>query len=859
MGFEIITKHHKKWSFLFLLLVLGCFNIVHGQNSVNIQNVVIGMSLDLHPSTNPIMNPGSDMTADLNRAAYSQKLYNGLKVWNQIFGDVVHTYGNVSIRYKLRMMDDNGNITKMIANYQYMSNSPNFNFLFGPIQSDFTLAAAYTWENAGKLMLSTSAASQDVVLGRKYSYSLLAPSNRYLITAIPIWSNAGLKTIAFINEDILQFSQCCGSLYDNAPDFGMTVLGNRTLAPVGNTLTQDQYIANLEALKYIQSLQPDVLVICSYQANTQQLLTNTKTLNYLPKAIHTMLIQQAFVTLPEANFITASAQWLNDLNLPPDSWYGSPSSFSEIYEQTYGVSPDSSGALGAIGPIVIEQAVASAMANYKVYTSDAVRDALQALKINSFFGNIGFSADHLSLHENAVVQYVNGKIIPIAPLSVAESTYIFPMPTYEERVFVPPHYFGTKEELAIGIITIFLLFLCLLLSVVVFKFWRNNYDLWMVLLGCALCLLTSFLWMREINPYTCQGLPWMLGLGICMLYQAMALLSWKADATRKRDEGLGTSSHKITKILKFTGIILAVEVLILILITTISPLKSTTVVVDPLRPGLNRLSCQGSNLITPILIAILVIYHLLVMIYGLVLAWKIFSVSRYLALALINISVLLIIVLITQMSVLYGNSPHTQVVTIKLVLRCLGLMIASFGTTCLIFYPRIRSLVVPLMPHSEGDSSDEEGGIPMKVHTPLGNVVQSLQQELEQQRARIRELEESLKMQPEPPMKTVTIQGPSKFIYYNNTPNNIHLTKNSPENQPHVSFNINNVSPHNSPPLQANSLRTSTSPSNSNNININNNGNNNSVLNNSPISSSSSLSQIIIKDKKKRQKKELQP
>eukprot|EP01112_Ceratiomyxa_fruticulosa_P017838 TRINITY_DN5629_c0_g1_i4.p1 TRINITY_DN5629_c0_g1~~TRINITY_DN5629_c0_g1_i4.p1 ORF type:complete len:898 (-),score=147.62 TRINITY_DN5629_c0_g1_i4:65-2758(-) len=785
-----------QWRNLFCACIFLCGLLSNTTTVVGddiLQEIVLGISLTLDPlSQSSADSANYDPTAFANRYVNSQKTHNGLTLWQDTFGELVHTYENASVKYSLVIMEDNGNATRMVENYQRMSNDPNINFLIGPMQTDFTILAEPTWESSQKLMISTSSASEDIALTGSWSYSLLTPSNRLLLSALQMYQLVGIDTVACISENVLQYTQTCNSLWDNAGTYQMNVVGNVTLsAATGGVLSEVQLKENMEAMKFIQSLNPDLLIVCAYPAHTQQTLLNSEALNYLPKAFHVCSFHPELLDMPQAQYTTASTSWLNTVSYPSDQWFGTSQTYSSEFSQRFQTLPDTVSALASLVPIVFEQAVKSSMETHMDYESDHVRSALSRLDLNTFYGNIAFSLQHVCLHDNLVVQLVGSKVVAIAPFSVSVADVVYPIPSFKQRVFDMPKYFGTVSQIYVAVIDILFLFGNVVLSVITFIFWPRQIYLHLSLLGSTFLLLGVFLWMEVINFYTCSGLPWLIGFGFVLLYHSLIIIAWKVDTSSSNESML-----PLSRLLKVSGLLVAIELLLLILLGTISPLQNVMLVLDPLRPAENKLSCQGSELLTPIFLAAIALYDAILLLYGLVLSFRVFSTSKYISLSMMSFAVFVIVALIVQMNSVYVKTGQTA----TFVLRSFGIMLAAEVSVWILYFPRLRKIFRKSKEKSEtvihdnnnktqeeSESSNSDMDIEMDFLESLGSqsvtetthyetndmlIVESLQAEVEVQRIKIKELEEMLTLKKKlesasrnsnPPSPTLA-SVPSQFV-----------------------------------------------------------------------------------------------
>jgi ABC-type branched-subunit amino acid transport system substrate-binding protein len=108
------------------------------------QNVLrIGASLSLTPPTT-------------NRAITGIGIMKGLQLftkWANERGPM--TIGNQTYTWELVVLDDKGNSSILVSNYQKLHANSSINFLVGPVASDFNiLAATRVTEPAGRVLVA---------------------------------------------------------------------------------------------------------------------------------------------------------------------------------------------------------------------------------------------------------------------------------------------------------------------------------------------------------------------------------------------------------------------------------------------------------------------------------------------------------------------------------------------------------------------------------------------------------------------------------------------------------------------------------------------------------------------------------
>ena len=100
-------------------------------------------------------------------------------------GDCIRM-GNLSLGVNMLIFDDKANITEVSRKYAEMSADPSIDFMFGPVNSDFAIAARTQTEAARRLFIGTASASSAVYKGTSFTFNAVTSAKNYLTSIIPL-------------------------------------------------------------------------------------------------------------------------------------------------------------------------------------------------------------------------------------------------------------------------------------------------------------------------------------------------------------------------------------------------------------------------------------------------------------------------------------------------------------------------------------------------------------------------------------------------------------------------------------------------------------------------------------------------
>jgi branched-chain amino acid transport system substrate-binding protein len=356
---------------------------------------------------------------------HTQKGYDlGIKYVNSLGGVVVD---GKSYNLEVVYYDDESTPARGASLAERLILRDKVNFMLGPYSSGLTKAIAPVTEEHGVPMVEANGASRSLFnQGYKYMFAVLSTSEQYLQEAVnQIAIKAGKPaseiTVALAIENDPFSQDIRAGVLDDVNRHGMKVVIDdklpRDLSDMTSTLVK------------VKALKPDLLVVSGHskgaalavrQMNDLGASVNMLAMTHCESAkLHDT---EKFGTLP--NHALCAAQWSPSVS-STGAVFGSAKNYSTIFEDTYGYVPPYQAAESTAAVIVMADAITRANS----FDKDAVRDALAATDLSTFYGQIKFSEAGNNIAKPMILrQLIDGKYYVVAPGNVAEAELIYPRP-----------------------------------------------------------------------------------------------------------------------------------------------------------------------------------------------------------------------------------------------------------------------------------------------------------------------------------------------------------------------------------------------------------------------------------------------
>jgi branched-chain amino acid transport system substrate-binding protein len=379
----------------------------------------------------------ASQTGSLN--VESTKQINGFNQWmNEVneAGGITLADGT-TVKFTSVFYDDESNTDRVQELYTRLATEDAADFLISPYSSGLTDAAAVIAEQNGKIMITTGAASDSTYQkGFTLVFQAYTPASRYMTGALDLLAatDPNVSKIAIVHENDKFSTDVSTALNDYALEKGYEVVlfegydsGTSDFAPFINR---------------IQDAAPEAILGGGHfeDGSTLARQLNEEGIDIGFVALLVAPAIPDFAELGEAAVgIVGPSQWEPNVAFSAETagamaFYG-PSSqeFLEAYRAAYDEEPSYHSAGGYVAGLLLQKAIEDAGS----LETDAVKAALDALDIGTFFGSIKFdtSAENHGLqigHSMVYIQWQDEGGTPtrqiVWPTDGATAEIVYPKP-----------------------------------------------------------------------------------------------------------------------------------------------------------------------------------------------------------------------------------------------------------------------------------------------------------------------------------------------------------------------------------------------------------------------------------------------
>jgi branched-chain amino acid transport system substrate-binding protein len=343
---------------------------------------------------------------------------------NQLGGIKV---GGKSYQVALKYYDDESKSERTAQLVEKLINEDKVSFILGPYGSGPTATAAPICEKYKVPMIEANGAAESIFSkGYRYTFAVLSPAKLYLrgIIDLVVSKDPTAKTVAILGENEPFSKEVAAGAAEYAQEKGLEVV-YRELYP---TNTQD--VSAL--LTSIKGKSPHLILGAGHLQDSLLIVKQAKDLGLAPRAIGFSVGPSS----PEfrqslkqnADHIFGATQWTSALRYSGDDPWKTPAAFAQAFQAAHP------------GYTVIPYQVAESAAAIIAYQRalekagsldpTKVRDAIAALDIMTFYGQIKFDGRGVNVYKPMAVEQLqpDGKKYTVFPPSVAEKDAIYPMP-----------------------------------------------------------------------------------------------------------------------------------------------------------------------------------------------------------------------------------------------------------------------------------------------------------------------------------------------------------------------------------------------------------------------------------------------
>jgi branched-chain amino acid transport system substrate-binding protein len=407
----------RKWAFLAVaaMAVAACGSSSTSSGPTTGSTIVLGAPLGLTGS----LTKESNLTQE------------GYSLWldwiNKRGGIVVN---GVTHPVVIKYYDDTSNANQSAVLMQKLITEDKANFLLGPYGSAATATDAAIAEQNQIPMVEANGAAQSIFnQGYKYTFGVLSPANKYLQGVIDMAAtlNPKPKTIAILSADDNFSLEVANAINDYAPTKGMNIVLFKKYKNGATNLS-----AEVQAAK---AASPDIVLNSGHltEAIAINKAAKEQKLNAKIFAYSVGPSTPDFITAlgTDANYVYDGSQWTPQVKYTP-AFYLTVSQYVAAYKAKYpGLGdPDYHVAESTAACLALERAIENANS----LDPKKVRDALAALDVTVFFGQVKFDSRGINIYKPMVVEQIqSGVHHTVYPASVADAKPMYPTPSWDQR------------------------------------------------------------------------------------------------------------------------------------------------------------------------------------------------------------------------------------------------------------------------------------------------------------------------------------------------------------------------------------------------------------------------------------------
>ena len=369
------------------------------------------------------------LTGSLTKeSTLTQQGYDLWSDWINAKGGIV--VNNVKHPVKIKYYDDTSSANQSAVLMQKLITEDKANFLLGPYGSAATATDAAIAEQNQIPMVEANGAAQSIFnQGYKYTFGVLSPANKYLQGVIDMAATLNPKptTIALLSADDNFSLEVANAINTYAPSQGMSVVLFKKYKNGATNLSAEVQAAKAANADIVLNSGHLTEAIAINKAAKEQKL-NAKIFAYSvgPST-------PDFITAlgADANYVYDGSQWTPQVKYTP-AFYLTVPQYVAAYKAKYpGVGdPDYHVAESTAACLALERAIENAGS----LDAAKVRDALAALDVTVFFGEIKFDPRGINTFKPMVVEQIqDGVHHTVFPANVADAQPKFPTPPWDQR------------------------------------------------------------------------------------------------------------------------------------------------------------------------------------------------------------------------------------------------------------------------------------------------------------------------------------------------------------------------------------------------------------------------------------------
>lgn len=341
--------------------------------------------------------------------------------------------GDKTYKLAIKYYDDESTSARGAQLVERLIKQDDIKFVLGPYGSALTKAIAPITEKYGVPMVEGNGAARALFeKGYKYLFAVLNTSDYYLRPAVTLAAHAAKRAgkspssiriaIATQNDNFSQDVR--DGVLEAAKKYGMKIVVDDKLPKGLSDMTA--------TLTKVKALKPDLLLVSAHAHGAPLAISQVAAQHvYVPMLALTHCKAGKIVKKygVKANYALCASQWDSSLTYS-GRWFGSAAHFANSVKKAYGYEPPYQVAESAAAVLVFANAFEKAAS----LNQKAVRDAIAATDMMTFYGPIKFDATGKNIAKSMVMyQILNKKYKVVAPEKWATTKMVYPAPPWSKR------------------------------------------------------------------------------------------------------------------------------------------------------------------------------------------------------------------------------------------------------------------------------------------------------------------------------------------------------------------------------------------------------------------------------------------
>jgi branched-chain amino acid transport system substrate-binding protein len=374
---------------------------------------------------------GSPLSATGGLAKEGELAHQGYDLWL----DWINSQGGINVKgvkHKVRIIykDDTSDAKISAQLTQELITKDKVQFLLGPYGSSATATdAAIAEQNQIPMVESNGAAESIFSQGYKYTFGVLSPGKKYLQGVLDLAATLSPKPtkVAVLYANDTFSTEVAAGIKEYAPSKGMEVVFYQSYPDKTNpssALVNQAKGANPEILLNAGHLQEAIAI----NKVAKDLRLNAKIFAY---SVGPSTPDFIAALGKDADYVYSGSQWTPQVKYTA-SFYLTVPQYVAAYKSKFPGKgePDYHVAESTAGCLALQKAIENAGS----LDPKKVRDALAALDVVTFFGQIKFDSRGLNIYKPMVVEQIqNGQHHTVFPETVRDVPAKYPTPAWDQR------------------------------------------------------------------------------------------------------------------------------------------------------------------------------------------------------------------------------------------------------------------------------------------------------------------------------------------------------------------------------------------------------------------------------------------